>query len=94
MMSEQGSSGMKNRRDFLTHSVTAAGLSAGGAFIGGKSAEAKPWERSSTHDRLIRIGALTSGFHHHLYSIWGPMINPVPATENNPTILPKVDLIN
>ena len=82
---------MKNRRDFLTHGMTAAGLTAGNALAGGHEAEAKTWERSETHDRLIRVGALTSGFHHHLHNIWGPMINPVPANASSPTILPRMN---
>ncbi len=77
---------MADRRTFLT-----GGLAAVTGAAGATPAAARTWERSPTHDRLIRVGALTSGHHHHLYSIWGPMINPVPATPNSPVILPRMN---
>ena len=82
---------MKNRRNFLTGSISAAGIAAGSTLLGTDEADAQNWERADSHDKLIRVGALTSGFHHHLYSIWGPMINPVPSTERNQTILPRMN---
>ncbi len=77
---------MASRRNFI---ATAGAAAAGTVYsiASAKASEAKPWKRK-THDSLIRIGALTSGHHHHLYSIWGPMINPVPE---NGAILPRMN---
>ena len=82
---------MNSRRNFISSGVRSVGAAlAGSVFSIGKAspAGAKTWKRSSTHDSLIRVGALTSGHHHHLFHIWGPMINPVP--QNN-TILPRMN---
>ena len=71
---------MESRRSFISKgALTAGAVTAASALAlgGAKEAYAKRWKRSPTHDSLIRIGALTSGHYHHLYSIWGPMINPV-----------------
>ena len=81
---------MDSRRKFITKGIMSAGAAAAGtvySFASAKPSEAKPWKRK-TNDSLIRIGALTSGHHHHLYSIWGPMINPVPE---NGTVLPRMN---
>ena len=81
---------MESRRNFISKGVRTAGaVTAASALAMGtpKTAHAKQWKRT-THDSLIRVGALTSGYHHHLYSIWGPMINPVP--QNN-TVLPRMN---
>jgi len=80
---------MNTRRNFLSKGVQAAGAVTAGALSGGRAgqAQAKTWKRT-TNDSLIRIGALTSGYHHHLFSIWGPMINPVPQ---NDSILPRMN---
>jgi len=81
---------METRRTFISKGASAVTAAAAGTAAG-RTAEAATWRRSPTHDKLIRVGALTSGHHHHLYSIWGPMINPVPATANSPTILPRMN---
>ena len=80
---------MASRRNFLNKGVKAAAVTAGTALSmsSAQQAQAKTWKRT-THDSLIRVGALTSGHHHHLYSIWGPMINPV--MQNN-SILPRMN---
>ncbi len=82
---------MESRRKFISKglktasaAVAASALSQGGI----KTANARAWKRSPTHDSLIRVGALTSGYHHHLHSIWGPMINPV---QQNNSILPRMN---
>jgi len=62
---------MNSRRNFLTKAGTAAAGTALSVSTP-RPASATTWKRSPTHDSLIRIGALTSGHHHHLYSIWGP----------------------
>lgn len=78
---------MATRRRFIARGAAAAAAGTVYSFAAAKSAGAAPWKRK-TNDSLIRIGALTSGHHHHLFSIWGPMINPVP--ENN-TVLPRMN---
>ncbi|MHB9030860.1 MAG: Gfo/Idh/MocA family oxidoreductase [Candidatus Latescibacterota bacterium] len=82
---------MSSRRNFVSKSIMGAGIAAAGTvytFGAVKPASAaKPWKRK-TNDSLIRVGALTSGHHHHLFSIWGPMINPVPQ---NDTVLPRMN---
>ncbi len=82
---------MESRRTFISKGVKSAGaFTAASALAMGSSKPtyAKRWKRSPNHDSLIRIGALTSGHYHHLYSIWGPMINPV--LQNN-TVLPRMN---
>jgi predicted dehydrogenase len=77
---------MATRRGFIGRGAVAAAAGTVYSFAA-RPAHAAPWKRK-TNDSLIRIGALTSGHHHHLYSIWGPMINPVPQ---NDTILPRMN---
>ena len=77
---------MATRRGFIGRGAVAAAAGTVYSFAP-RPAHAAPWKRK-TNDSLIRIGALTSGHHHHLFSIWGPMINPVPQ---NDTILPRMN---
>ncbi|MCE5250813.1 Gfo/Idh/MocA family oxidoreductase [bacterium] len=82
---------MGTRRFFISKGIRVAGAVAAGSALSAGSpgiAHARQWKPSPTHDSLIRIGALTSGYQHHLFSIWGPMINPVP--QNN-TTLPRMN---
>lgn len=81
---------MASRRKFITKGIMSAGVAAAGtvySFASAKPSEAKAWKRK-TNDSLIRVGALTSGHHHHLFSIWGPMINPVPE---GGVVLPRMN---
>ncbi|MBN1292659.1 MAG: Gfo/Idh/MocA family oxidoreductase [Candidatus Latescibacteria bacterium] len=81
---------MESRRNFISKGIKSAGaLTAVSALGAGttKPAQAKQWKRK-TNDSLIRVGALTSGYHHHLHNIWGPMINPVPQ---NGSVLPRMN---
>jgi len=78
---------MSTRRRFIARGAATAAAGTVYSFAAAKSATAAPWKRK-TNDSLIRVGALTSGHHHHLFSIWGPMINPVPE---GGTVLPRMN---
>ncbi len=82
---------MSTRRNFVAKTLMGTGIAASGTIYSFGSAKpasaAKQWKRK-TNDSLIRVGALTSGHNHHLFSIWGPMINPVP--QNN-EVLPRMN---
>ena len=66
---------MPDRRSFFrsTAGVVTGGLAAG-AVTSDVHARTRNDDMVHEHGRLIRVGALTSGHHHHLFHIWGPMI--------------------